>query len=526
MARTRANASGRSRQSEISEYYNAVAGPPQSGGVPDAVEEDPWDPTPGRQNPIQRLSRGGKKLPKSEFAAMKKRWTNKRARPTWSYIPRNVGKGDYKSFFAGLGRAVQKVGQRVVPKGAFSQIGERMGQAAGGYATGSSLGAMGGGMAGKAAGSAFSRLVGFGDYEIKANTLMDLPMGTPVASFGNMSNATIVSHREFIQDIRVLPGAAGTAANFQLQMINLNPGLRSVFPWLSAVAGSYQEYQFLGCVFEFRSLSSDSATSLPLGSIIMASNYDTADPAYPDKRHMENSQFCVSGKPSLNLIHPIECDPKISFSPLKYTRTGAGAANTDNRLYDHCNVMIATEGLPTGSEDSVIGELWCTYEVALYKPQLGVVAALRDHFFDSVGIATATPFGTSANTLAPRGGTANGLGITLSLAGGIILPQGLAPGTYEISVAWAGPAGFCTVTPLFATPAASGVTETNYYLDGTSQEFVSPFPALASVRQAAFLHIDVAAPLRSAVTIACTVTFGAAPTGFDLQVAALPALQI
>lgn len=438
--------------------------------------------------------------------------------------PRFTGRGDYKTTLRNIGKAVQTVGRVMVPAGTFAKLGGAAGTGIGGYMSGSPYGAAAGGWLGGTAGDKFAQLVGFGDYSVKANSLMDLPMGQPVASFGNMSNATVVKHREFIQNVLV----PAVPADFSVQVLSLNPALRAVFPWLSSMAASYQEYQFIGAVFEFRSLASSSATTLALGSVAIASNYDTADPNFPDKRHMENSQFCVSGKPSDNLIHPIECDPKITFSPLKFTRTGARAANTDSRLYDHCNVHIATEGLP-GTANTIIGELWVTYEVALYKPQLGAVIALRDHYHGTTAtcgaINTANPLGLTAAALSPRGGTSHGLGITLGAAGAITFPAGTAPGLYEVSIQWIGPAGFCTVAGSFV--AAGTVLVKTYYQNATSSEIDAPAPAAAgSVSQSVICMLQIANPLIVANTVTITQTFGGADaTSYDLQVAAVPSTQ-
>lgn len=446
-----------------------------------------------------------------------KAWDNK------AKFPRFTGRGDYKTTLRNIGRAVRSVGQVMVPKGTFAKIGGALGTGAAGYLTGGNpYGAAAGGYAGGYAGDKFSQLVGFGDYQIKANSLMDLPMGQQVASFGNMSNATIVKHREFIRDIEI-PAAPLAFTN---NLIEVNPGLRSVFPWLSSIAGNYQEYQFIGCVFEFRSLTSDSAATLPMGSIIMASNYDVSDPVYPDKRHMENSQFCVSGKPSGGLIHPIECDPALSFSPIKYVRSAALDDGLDHKLFDHVNLQVATEGLPAGTTGN-LGELWVSYEIALYKPNLGVAPALRDHFFGATAtvgvIDNATPFGATPTALNPRGGDFGGLGIRLT-ATGVTFPRGCPPGLYEVTVSWAGAAGFLSAQPVWTD--STNVVGNNYYIGGTQSAIQSTaLEALPALRAWTFFCVEILQPLNAAETITMAVTFDSQPTSYDLQVAALPTGQ-
>lgn len=97
------------------------------------------------------------------------------------------------------------------------------------------------------AGQALSSLVGFGAYDVKANTLVPVSDGQPIPHFGNLEAATIVSHREFIGDITADGGTAFTNASYPI-----NPGLASTFPWLSGVSRGYSQYRFLGLVFKLR----------------------------------------------------------------------------------------------------------------------------------------------------------------------------------------------------------------------------------------------------------------------------------
>lgn len=444
-----------------------------------------------------------------------KQWDNR------SYVPRVRGRGDYRATAAKVGRAIQSAGRYAVPAGTFGNMGGHLGGSAGGYLTGGNpLGVLGGVGIGKYAGDKFAQMVGFGDYAVKANSLMDLPMGTGVAAFGNMSNATRVKHREFVQNIVIPP----VATAFSNTTIVLQPGLRASFPWLASLAGNYQEYQFIGCVIEFRSLASDSAATLPMGSITIASNYDTADPAYPDKRHMQNSQFCVSGKPSQGLIHPIECDPKLTFVPIKYTRTGAGAANTDNRLYDHANVQIATEGL-AGTPGETIGEVWISYDVALYKPQLGSVLGLRDHFFALPEVAgtidAANEFGSTAQNILPRGGTDQGIGITLQPGGVVRFPATIAPGKYEVTVMLGDTATGFTGNVVWT--GSTNVVLSDYYVSGTISNTFANI-AGARVLMTAMFIITNPLPVAEDVTLAYTAT--AALSSVEVQVAAIPISQL
>lgn len=455
----------------------------------------------------------------SQMKRKVRQWDNR------TTIPRIVGRGDYRTTARGIGRAIRTTGRTLVPAGTFNRIGASVGAGAAGFLTANPLGALAGGLVGGLAGDKFAQLVGFGDYQVKRNSLMDLPMGSDVASFGNMSNATIIRHREYVKEIKC---PALNPDVFDCNIIQLNPGLRSTFPWLSTIAGNYQEYQFIGCVFEFRSTSSESAAVLPLGSIIIASNYDTADAKYNDKRAMENSQFCVSGKPSKNLIHPVECDPSVTFVPIKHVRSGGIPPTGDSHLYDHANVQVATEGLPIGASGS-LGELWVTYEIALYKPSLGLTTALRDHFYATtatVGTIDNTPFtlGTTPTLLLPRGGSLGGLGMRIAAGGGLVFPIGTAPGRYEVTLSYVGAAGFQSAAIVWT--GATTVVLSNYYVNNTATNITTTALDVApSVRTFSMAIFDIANSLNADTTVTVAATFDAQPASYELQVALLPSGQ-
>lgn len=378
-------------------------------------------------------------------------WDNSDSVPTFS------GRGDYQvsvgdrplTRWGQTKQGIRDIGKNLVPDGTFANFGGAAGGSLGGYLGGSPGGIAGMGI-GAYLGSKFSQLVGFGDYQIKANSLVDLPMGSQLAAFGNMELGTIVRHREYIRDV-VVPAAPGSFANITFA---LNPGLSGSFPWLATIAGQYQEYQWMGCVFEFRSTSSETATGLALGSVVMASNYDTAEAAYVDKREMENSQYCVSAKPNVTFHHPIECDPSVSSVRVKYVRNGAVPAGKDARLYDHCNVNIATVGLPTGTSGN-LGELWVSYEVALYKPILGGALAAMDHF--QFTPSAGNRLGVNWATTTPLGGFYEGIGVVLSSSNAFQLPIGTPAGRYGCQIHISGSTS-ATIAAGFNLALSSGLT--------------------------------------------------------------------
>lgn len=218
----------------------------------------------------------------------------------------------------------------------------------------------------------FKQITGFGDYEVNNNSLMV----DSVPQFANSNRSVRVKHREYIGD--VISGAAGT---FSIKEYPINPGLPSTFPWLSNMASQYEEYKIKGMIFEFKTMSSDAlnSTNTALGQVIMATQYNVLSNPFVTKQQMENYQFACSTKPSTSLIHPVECEPHETPMPELFVRGfNQSTTGADARLYDFGNFYVATNGLQGANVN--LGELWCSYEIELFKPKIGTIIQMTDHY--------------------------------------------------------------------------------------------------------------------------------------------------
>lgn len=283
-------------------------------------------------------------------------------------------------------------------------VGEALGHIAGTVATpflgvgiGQALPKIGR-MIGGGAQSLVRRITGYGDYKINVNTLMS---SDPVPEFmSSGGRCTVLRHREFIQDVQA--GAlTGSYSQFTLNSWAINPGNADLFPWLSQVAQNYEQYRFQGLIFEFKTTSGSMSTTPMLGTVVMATQYNTLSSAFTNKQQMENYEFAGSTVPSNNLIHPIECDPReTQCNGIFNVVTNANYRGGDQRLYNLGTFNLATVGLPVAQE--IPGELWVSYEVCLMKPRLNQVGASRaDHWINSSGAGfngTTEYFGTGAIT--------------------------------------------------------------------------------------------------------------------------------
>lgn len=250
---------------------------------------------------------------------------------------------------------------------AFRSAGTGVGGAIG-TALGGPAGGAVGGLLGRGAGALLSKIMGHGDYVVSAgvqsNSIMDPKYEPQALSFNSGKTVVRIKHREFLGDVV----SSSTANTFSIKSYSIQPGLSQVFPWLSQVCNStFQQYRLNGMVFEFRSMSADAlnSTNTALGSVIMATDYDSADAAFTSKQQMENSEFGVSCKPSSCMLHAIECQRSMTSISEQYIRAYANPPGTDIRLYDLGKFYIATNGFQGTNVNC--GELWVSYDVTLIK---------------------------------------------------------------------------------------------------------------------------------------------------------------
>lgn len=339
-------------------------------------------------------------------------WTDVKKR--WS-----EGGGKHKSAFSGAGRLIG-------------------GSMAGGP------GAAAGGLLGGLLNRALYAITGFGDYKIRSNVLLDETNGPPRVV--NRGKEFVVRHREYIQDIYSASGANNGVSAFAVQGYNINPGNFSTFPWLSSIADKFEQYRIEGMLFEYKSLYSDAVVTAngSLGSIILATQYNAGAPAFGSKQVMENYEFAQSAKPSVSILHPIECARSQSVLSELYVRTGSVPGSEDIKTYDFADFYIASQGVPLGGNGAAValGELWCTYQISLLKPRIPTASSTYvDSGFAYFGGITNNagfqPFGTEpvpVNSIV-RGDSSN-LSVYLTANNTFTITLSSVPMTYMVNLNW------------------------------------------------------------------------------------------
>lgn len=210
---------------------------------------------------------------------------------------------------------------------------------------------------------------------------------TQAPRFGR-STSVVISHKEFVQDISLSATGQFLSNTFVLQ-----PGLQkgdttppSPFTWLPPIAAQFEEYQWLGLLFTFKSTASfytGSSTSPALGQVIMATQYNAGSPAFTSKESMEQYEGATSGTVTRSMVHGVEVARRGTPVVELYTRNAAVPSGQDPRLYDFGNFTIATQGgASTGA--GIVGELWVSYKIKLLKPKINPTGAnqggMIDHF--------------------------------------------------------------------------------------------------------------------------------------------------
>lgn len=173
-----------------------------------------------------------------------------------------------------------------------------------------------------------------------------------------------VKHREFIMDV-------DTSTLAQIDEFGLNPQNSVLFPWLSSIAGNFEQWIPHGIVFEFVSTSGNavSSTNASLGSISMATYYLAQSYPFQSKKQLLNHFFAVSSRPSANMMHAIECAPEDRQTHIYNTFANGNPAITegDDRLYYLGTTTLWRQG---AQSTYTAGELWITYDISLLKPRI------------------------------------------------------------------------------------------------------------------------------------------------------------
>jgi len=256
-----------------------------------------------------------------------------------------------------------------------------------GYLAGGSSGAKRGWDIGE---NVSKNVLGWGDYSIPwsvvGNTLIS--QGSVPTMHETSDSSMRVGHKEFL-------GPIYSSTGFTNRVFDLNPGLSTTFPWLSQIAGNFQQYRMLGAMIVFKpSLPDGIASFASLGNLIIACQMNAAAPAFTTQLEMEQVQFGASSKPTIPIAAPVECSPELGSGMRNLLiRTGAVPVGSVKQSYDHCNFQVATVG--QGSAGVLMGNLYITYDLQLLNPTFGAGRQVQGASYDCTTASVTHLFGTA-----------------------------------------------------------------------------------------------------------------------------------
>jgi hypothetical protein len=242
--------------------------------------------------------------------------------------------------------------------------------------------------------SAFARMLGFGRYRIRQNSLLGMghfekgvDSGFPTNSaptFYNGNGASVrLRHKELVTTL-------SAASNFTLINYLINPGNPSMTSWLRQMAVLYEQYRIHGMIFEYKPNASFVATGGSLGFVNMATDYDCYDTNFANKLVMDTQEYSTDGSMIDHFIHPVECDPNRNFAKELWVSASQVVTGVpgDARLDFLGNFQIAVSGTAATGQ---IGELWVHYDIEFYRPTAESAAASSTY---SQHLSGTTPTGS------------------------------------------------------------------------------------------------------------------------------------
>jgi len=393
----------------------------------------------------------------------------------------------------------------------------RLAGAVGGALT---TGTLAGATAGYQSGADFSkRILGLGAYSTDGPTYGGasdaMVMAGNVPSMHSVGeNGVRICHKELI-------GTIYSTTGFNVEKYEVNPGLHATFPWLSGVARNFQQYNIEGMAFVYQPTCSDAisaGTVASMGSVSMSSdmNVKALDPT--STVGMLQSQFSVSGKPSTELIMPIEQDRAFGGRAVEHllVRTGELPDGATQQFYDDCVAWVATDG--NGAANVQLGQLFVTYDVVLVSPTSGGAGSeipMARVIINPDGIDNAHPFGTAAEDWVDMTDT-----IGLDWTSGTTFTMGIGnSGVYQITLAYKTGAGVNGLGNITASMGGTALTPLTKWVNDSTTHYISDSVAANSNGIAECVYFNVTDPTKTTVfTMGPGVGFGAAPTSCDLVV--------
>ena len=210
------------------------------------------------------------------------------------------------------------------------------------------------------------------------------------------------TQEEYIKPIYAPFITAGTTSSFNSQIIECNPGLTNFAPKLAALAANYTHYQIHQLVFTYRSKINESNVNNGIaGDVMMTFNYDPVNDSYDSVGDVMQSSGRVMARIVDSIHIGVECDNEKSKDTKYFVRTCPVPIGRDVDEFDHGNLLIATNNIPSTYSNTAIGDLYCYYTVTCkqFKPGASKInSQQRDYFVNTANVAAGVGFRDATNS--------------------------------------------------------------------------------------------------------------------------------
>jgi hypothetical protein len=206
-----------------------------------------------------------------------------------------------------------------------------------------------------------------------------------VPSISSGNGVTHIRHTEFFSSIV----STAVANTFQVASYPCNPGVASIFPWLSKIAQRYETYRFRRLAFDYHTRS---ATTQP-GTVGMVFDFDAQDPAPASQMEALSYHDKSADSPWKDQCLELQLASGDRL-PSRYTRAGLPATPYDIKTLDVGRLHVFVDGCAASTN---FGLLEVNYDVDLFTPQ--VQPPIGGEFTATTGLSATAYFGTNPTIL-------------------------------------------------------------------------------------------------------------------------------
>lgn len=264
----------------------------------------------------------------------------------------------------------------------------------------------------------------------------------------------IITHTEMINTV-VSGAPTSNVTAFSALGYRINPGVASIFPWLSSVAINYEKYRFKSLTFSAIPLVATNYS----GRIGVGIDYDSTDALPANRQEFYALTAQCESMPWDPIMLPVQVDNNFRF-------TGTHTV-LDSKLIDLGQVIVMSDSVSNGGTISAainLFDLVVQYEVELIEPQQAL--------FNTQTVSTSSPL-VVGQTLGTGTNLAKVLGPQICNSGFLVLTTAnmvvnLAYGTYMLTAYVNVP----TETPSLDVVVDSGISKLTHKFAASTESMV------------------------------------------------------